>query len=231
MGLLTLPPDSNLQVEPIPGFERAADSAGGFNPAPPLEPKLCAYCWVTEPTRRESNFYELKLLTLREAIPGQWAQTQRASAIEPKARRLLRSVYGNQAYFQGWAEYAAQQAIDAGYLDHSPEPALTFAKEQLRVTMKAVLDVRLHTLQMTDDEALGAMRRGGFEETEESTEELQASKLTSCERPAAFVGWARWLKARADHKAQHGGTAAEFHNGALSRGAVPMSQLVDVLAR
>jgi uncharacterized protein (DUF885 family) len=231
MGLVTLPPDGNLQVEPIPGFERAADSAGGFNPAPPLEPKLCAYYWVTEPTRRESNFYELKLLTLREAIPGQWVQTQRASAIEPKARRLLRSVYGDQAYSQGWGEYAAQQAIDAGYLDHSPELALMLAKEQMRVTMNAVLDVRLHTLQMTDDEALDAMRRGGFEGTEESTEELQAARLTSCERPAAFVGWARWLKARADHEAQHGGTAAEFHNGALKQGAVPMSQLVDVLAR
>jgi uncharacterized protein (DUF885 family) len=231
MGLVTLPAESNLQIAPVPGFVRATDSAGEFNPAPPLEPKLCAYYWVTESKLNGSNFYELKLLTLRQAIPGHWIQTQRASVIEPKARRLLRSVYGGQAYFQGWGEYAAQQAIDAGYLDHSPELALMFSKEQLRVTMNAVLDVRLHTLQMTDEEALDAMRRGGFEGAEESAQELQAAKLTSCERAAAFVGWARWLKARADYKAQRSGTAAEFNNGALKQGAVPMSQLVNVLAR
>jgi uncharacterized protein (DUF885 family) len=231
MGLVTLPADSNLQVGPVPAFERAGDSAGGFNPAPPLESKLCAYYWVTKPNVRGGNFYELQLLTLREAIPGHWVQTQKASAVEPKARRLLRSVYGDQAYVEGWGEYATQQAIDAGYLDHPPELALMLANEQLRVTMNAVLDVRLHTLQMTDEEALDAMRRGGFEGTEESAEELQVAKLTSCQRPAAFVGWARWLKARADFKAQHGGTAAEFDNGALKQGAVPMSQLVSVLTR
>ena len=105
------------------------------------------------------------------------------------------------------------------------------ANEQLRVTMNAILDVRLRTLQMTDEEALDAMRRSGFEGTEEAAEELQAAKLTSCQRPAAFVGWARWLKARADYKSQRGGMAAEFHNGALKQGAVPMSQLVSVLTR
>jgi len=34
---------------------------------------------------------------------------------------------------------------------------------------------------MTDEEAPDAMRRGGFEGTEESAEELQAAKLTSCQ--------------------------------------------------
>ena len=71
---------------------------------------------------------------------------------------------------------------------------------------------------MTDEEAPDAMRRGGFEGTEESAEELQAAKLTSCQRPATFVGWARWLKTRVDYQAQHGGTAAEFHIGELKQG-------------
>jgi uncharacterized protein (DUF885 family) len=230
-GLVTLPASDNLQLAPTPKFARGGNSAGGFNPAPPLEPQLGASYWVTEAKSRGRNFYRLKLRTLREAIPGNWVQMQRASAVEPKSRRLLRSVYGSEAYMAGWGEYATQQAIDAGDLDHSPELALMFAKEQLRVTLNAVLDVRLHTLEMSGEEALDAMRRGGFEEAEESVDELQAAKLTSCQRPAAFVGWANWLKARADYRAQHGGTAAEFHNRALKQGAVPMSQLVSVLAR
>jgi uncharacterized protein (DUF885 family) len=229
-GLVTLPASSNLHIEPAPEFASVDSSGGGFNPAPPLEPQLSAFYWV-EPKLGGRDSYALKLLTLCEGIPGHWVQMQRASTLEPKSRRLLRSIYGSDAYIAGWAEYAAQQAIDAGYLDHSPELALEFAWQQLRVTLNAVLDVRLHTLEMSDEEALDAMRRGAFEGTEEAAEELQAAKLNSCRRPAAFVGWANWLKARADYRAQHGGTAAEFHNRALKPGAVPMSQLVSVLAR
>ena len=143
VGLITLPANGNLQVAPIPAFARAVNSADGFDPAPPLEPQLSAFYWVTEPNHRGGSFYRLKLLTLSEAIPGSWVQMQRASALEPKSRRLLRSFFGNSAYIAGWSEYAAQQAIDAGYLDHSPELALLFAKERLRVTVNAVLDVRL----------------------------------------------------------------------------------------
>ncbi len=241
-GLVTLPANGNLQVTPTPEFERGVYSVGGFNAAPPLEPQLGAFYWVTpipadwpkeriDSKLREYNFYKLKLLTLHEAIPGHWVQMQTAMELASKSRRLLRSIYGSEAYIEGWAQYATQQVIDAGFLDHSPELALTFAKEQLRVAMNAVLDIRLQTLQLTDEEAMDAMQRLAFQEREEAAGKLQRAKLTSCQLPAYFVGWAKWLKARADFQAQRGGSGAEFNNRALKHGAVPLSQLVNVLTR
>jgi uncharacterized protein (DUF885 family) len=238
--LLTLPAGRNLQVAPTPAFLRQFDFASVLQAAPALQPQLGAFYWITpispdwpkeraEAKLREYNFYRLKLLTLRDAIPGRYAQTEAANTVQPESRRLLRTVFGEAAYIQGWAEYSAQAAMTAGFQDNSPEMALTFAKEQLRVIADAVLDVRLHTLNLTDQEALNLLQNGAFEETEEAQARLQRAKLTSCELPGYFVGLANWLKARGEYQAARGGSPGDFHDRALKQGAVPMSSLVAVL--
>jgi len=171
----------------------------------------------------------LKLLTLRDAIPGRYAQTEAANTVQPETRRLLRSVFGEAAYIQGWMEYSTLAAMTAGFEDNSPEMALTFAKEQLRIIADAIVDVRLHTLNLTDQEALSLLRNGAFQEAEEAQAKLQRAKLTSCELPGYFVGAANWLKARGEYQAARGGSPGDFHDRALKQGAVPMSSLVAVL--
>ena len=90
--------------------------------------------------------------------------------------------------------------LDEGFLDHSPEMALTFAKEKLRVIANAILDVRLHMLDMTDQEALDLMEKQTFQEEEEATEKLQRAKLSSCQLPTYFVGWSGWQRVREEYQ-------------------------------
>src|SRR5215475_3079755 len=45
--LLTLPPRSNLAVIDTPEFMRGIYAVGGFNAAPPLQPELGAFYWIT----------------------------------------------------------------------------------------------------------------------------------------------------------------------------------------
>jgi len=145
-------------VIPTPEFMRGVYS-WAFSAAPALEPKLGAFYWVTPipPTGpgsarsklREYNYYKLKLLTIHEAMPGHYVQMEIANNVQPESRRVLRSVFGNGPYIEGWGEYATQTMLDEGFLGRSPEMALTFAKERLRVIANAILDVRLHMLDMT----------------------------------------------------------------------------------
>jgi hypothetical protein len=118
-GLLKLPPRDNLQVIETPVFMRGMYAVGGFNSAPSLEPQLGAFYWITpipkswprervESKLREYNFYKLKLLTIHEAIPGHYVQMENANEVEPRSRRLLRSVFGNGPYIEGWAQYRTQ---------------------------------------------------------------------------------------------------------------------------
>ncbi len=240
--LLTLPPRPNLQVIPTPAFMRGSYPVGGFNAAPALEPQLGAFYWVTpippdwdkervDSKLREYNFYKLKLLTLHEAMPGHYVQLEIANDVQPKTRRLLRSVFGNGAYIEGWGEYSTQAMIEAGFLNHSPELALTFAKEELRVLANTILDVRLQMLGMTDKEALDLMEKQTFQEAEEATAKLQRAKLTSAQLPMYYVGWHAWLKARDDYKQAKGSafSLADFNDRALKEGAVPVPALGSLL--
>lgn len=240
--LLTLPASTNLQVIPTPDFMRGGYPVGGFSPAPPLEPKLGAFYWVTpipgdwpqdkvESKLREYNFFKLKLLTIHEAMPGHYVQMEIANGVEPQSRRVMRSVFGNGPYIEGWAQYSEQTMLDEGFLDHSPELALTFAKEQLRVMANAILDIRLHMLNMTDQEAFDLMEKRTFQEHTEALEKLQRAKLSSCQLPTYYVGFNGWLKMRDDYKKSKGAafSLSEFHDRALKVGAVPLPSLRTLL--
>lgn len=240
--LVTLPAKSNLQVIPTPAFMRGIYSVGGFNPAPPLEPQLGAFYWITpippdwppdrvESKLREYSFYKLKLLTIHEAMPGHYVQMQIANDVQPPPRRLLRSIYGNGPYIEGWAQYAEQMMLDNGFLNHSPEMALTFAKEDLRVIANAILDVRLQMLGMTDQEALDLMEKQTFQEKEEAEAKLQRAKLSSAQLPTYFVGWHGWLRVREEYQKAKGGAynLTTFNDTALKQGAVPLPSLGKLL--
>jgi len=240
--LLTLPSRANLQVIPTPEYMRGAYSVGGFNAAPALEPQLGAFFWVTpippdwpeeraNSKLREYNFYKLKLLTLHEAMPGHYVQMEVANDVQPAGRRLLRSVFGNGPYIEGWAEFATRTMIEQGFLDRSPELALTFAKEELRVLANTILDVRLHMLDMTDQEALDLMEQRTFQEHEEAVEKLQRAKLSSCQLPMYFLGWRGWNQVRNDYRRARGEAfnMSGFNDRALKEGAVPLPVLGGLL--
>jgi len=240
--LLTLPSRANLQVIPTPEFMRGSYPVGGFNAAPALEPQLGAFYWVTpippswpkeraDSKLREYNFYKLKLLTLHEAMPGHYVQMEIANDVQPKGRRLLRSIFGNGPYIEGWGQYATQAMLDEGFLNRSPEMALTFAKEELRVLANTIIDIRLQMLGMTDQEALDLMQKQTFQEVEEATAKLQRAKLTSAQLPMYYVGWRAWVKARDEYKQAKGSAfnLADFNDRALKEGAVPISVLGSLL--
>ena len=236
--LLSLGNTNNLQVIPTPEFERGIYGVGGFDPAPVLEPQLGAFFWITpipadwpaqrvESKLREYNFFNLQLLVLHEAMPGHYVQFEIASTMQPKTRRVLRGVFGNDPYIEGWAQYATQVMLDAGYLNNSPELRLQLLKQELRVDANAILDVRLQTNRMTDEQAMQLMERDTFQEHEEATAKLQRAKLSSVQLPTYFVGWRDWLRVR-DLAQKTQGTNSnlhDFHDRVLREGAVPLPVL------
>jgi uncharacterized protein (DUF885 family) len=241
-GLLKLPPRDNLQVIETPKFMRGIYAVGGFNAAPALEPQLGAFYWITPiPTDwpkervasklREYNFYNLKLLTIHEAMPGHYVQMEYANDVEPRSRRLLRSVFGNGPYIEGWAQYATQMMLDEGLLDNSAELRLTFQKQELRVLANAILDIRLQTNRMTDQEALDLMMLQTFQEKEEATAKLQRAKLSSAQLPMYLLGWRGWIRVREQYKQSKGAAykLSDFNERAIREGAAPLPQIAKLL--
>jgi len=240
--LLTLPPRANLQVIETPEFMRGIYAVGGFNAAPPLEPQLGAFYWVTpipktwpreriDSKLREYNDFGLQELTIHEAMPGHYVQLEYANDVQPLSRRLLRNIFSNTPYVEGWAVYAQQMMQDAGYLGDPAALRLTFYKQILRVLANTILDVRLQTMGMTDQQALDLMIKQTYQESEEATAKLQRAQLSSCQLPTYFAGWRGWLDVRQHYKQRKGAAFSlkEFHERALKESAVPLPVLDKLL--
>jgi uncharacterized protein (DUF885 family) len=240
--LLTLPTHGNLEVTETPEFIRGIYAVGGFNPAPPLEPQLGAFYWITpipknwpadrvQSKLREYNNYGLQELTIHEAMPGHYVQFEYANGVLPESRRLLRSLWSNGAYVEGWAFYAQQMMSDEGYLNNSKELKLTFYKQALRALANTILDVRLQTMGMTDQQALDLMINDTYQEKEEATAKLQRAQLSSCQLPTYYAGWKGWLAARDRYKQAQGSSFSlhTFHDRALRESAVPVPVLQTLL--
>ncbi|MFT3906206.1 MAG: DUF885 domain-containing protein [Steroidobacteraceae bacterium] len=239
--LLTLPDTRNLQVIETPAFMRGIYGVGGFNPAPALEPQLGAFYWITpipaswpaervESKLREYNRFGLEHLTIHEAMPGHYVQMEYAGRVEPPARRVLRNLWGNGPYIEGWAVYTQRMMTDEGYLGGDKGLRLTLYKQLLRSVANTILDIRLQTKGMTEQQALDLMINDTYQEREEAVAKYQRAQLSSCQLDMYFAGYQAWLEVRNHYMERHpGNTLKSFHEAALKESAVPLPTLDTLL--
>jgi uncharacterized protein (DUF885 family) len=240
--IVTLSSRENLKVIPTPEFERGIYSVAGFHSAPPLEPTAEAQYWVTpidpkmpeakaESKLREYNNYALKWLTLHEALPGHYVQAEHADDVQPPTRRVLRNLFGNGPYVEGWAEYGADVMTDAGYLDFSAKFRLVRKKIWMRAVVNTILDIRMQTMNMTDQEALDLMEKYAFQTQAEAEGKLVRAKLSSTQLPTYYLGARQWWELRHKYEAAKGNkfTLEEFHDRALDQGPLPIEFLEKIL--
>jgi uncharacterized protein (DUF885 family) len=240
--IVSLSSRDNLKVIPTPEFERGIFSVAGFHSAPPLEPTAEAQYWVTpidskmpeakaESKLREYNNYTLKWLTIHEALPGHYVQAEHADDVEPPTRRVLRNLFGNGPYVEGWAEYGADVMTQEGYLDFSPKFRIVRLKIWLRAVANTILDIRLQTMNMTDQQALDLMMKDTFQTQAEADGKLVRAKLSSTQLPTYFVGTRQWWSLRKKYQAAKGSsfTLEEFHNRALGQGPLPLEYLEKII--
>jgi uncharacterized protein (DUF885 family) len=240
--IVSLKSRDNLKVIPTPPFMRGIYSVAGFHSAPPLDPNAEAQYWVTpidpktpddkaESKLREYNNWVLKWLTIHEALPGHYVQAEHANEIQPVTRRLIRGLYSNGAYVEGWAEYIAQVMMQQGFANSDPRYRLSYLKVWLRAVGNTVLDIRMQTMNMTDDQAMSFMLNDAFQTRAEAEGKLQRAKLSSTQLPTYYVGTSEWWRLRRAYETAKGKdfTLADFHDRALDQGALPVPWLGNIL--
>lgn len=240
--IVSLKSRDNLKVIPTPLFMRGIYSVAGFHGAPPLDPNAEAQYWVTpidsktpedkaESKLREYNNLVLKWLTIHEALPGHYVQAEHANEIQPVTRRLVRSLYGNGAYVEGWAEYGAQVMMQQGFDNNDPRYRISYLKVWLRAVGNTILDVRMQTMNMTDDQAMSFMMNDAFQTRAEAEGKLRRAKLSSTQLPTYYVGTSEWWRLRRAYEAAKGKdfTLIDFHDRALDQGALPVPWLGNIL--
>ena len=133
---------------------------------------------------REMNARQLQLLTIHEGVPGHYLQMAYANHGSSVAREVFRS----GLFAEGWAVYVTQVMLDRGYAGDDDALWLVHWKFYLRVVVNAILDVRIHTLGMTSDEAIALMVDGAFQERAEALAKDERARLTATQLSTYFLG-------------------------------------------
>ena len=234
--ILSLVDFSNLRVIPTPLFMRGIYGVAGAVFAPALEPALSTFYWVTpispewvaeraESKMREYNRYKFLQISIHEAMPGHAVQGEYANRVTPDWRRLLRVIYGNTPYIEGWAVYTEHMMEASGV--NAGDPAkmhLNALKGMLRIYTNAILDVKLHTMGMPGDSAVAMMMRDGFQERPEAEAKLQRAQLDYVQLMTYMAGVEEWTNLRGDVEKKEGAgfNQCRYHDRVLLYGPVPV---------
>jgi uncharacterized protein (DUF885 family) len=173
----------------------------------------------------------LQYLTMHEALPGHYTQFEHANDLQPSSRRVLRALLGNGAYIEGWGEYGVKEMEDAGYANHDPRFVLMVEKIRLRVIANAILDIRMQSRNMTDQEALDLMEHKAFQTEAEAQGKLTRAKLTAGQLITYYVGFHQWIDLRDRLQKTEGSNFSlkRFNDLALDEGPLPIPILEPLL--
>src|SRR5688500_14632053 len=149
-----------LQIIWTPPFLRAFGGAMLIPPGP-LDKGLDSFFAITPPPDswsdeqvesmlRANNSRALRVLTIHEAVPGHSLQL----AWSNRCDSLARAVVGSGVVAEGWAVYVTQVMMDVGYGADDPALMLAHWKYFLRAATNTLMDIRIHTGTMTEDEAM-----------------------------------------------------------------------------
>lgn len=220
-------PDAPLKIIVLPEFQRGVAIAYCDSPGA-LEPRGETYFAVSPtPTdwseeRRESFFreyndYMLHDLAIHEAMPGHYLQLAHANAF--RAPTLVRAVFASGTFIEGWAVYAERVMADAGF--GGPEVKMQQLKMRLRAIINAILDNRVHTAGMSEQQALALMMERGFQEEGEAVGKWRRACQSSTQLSTYFVGAAEHddMRAAAERKAGAAFDLKRYHDQVLSLGS------------
>ena len=235
--------DDPIELIPMPEIDRGVavaycDSPGPLEPAP--LPTFIAVSptpadWTPERVAsfyREYNRHMVHNLMVHEAMPGHYLQLQhsrRFTGSDTAIRAALRS----GSFTEGWAVYAERIMAEQEYPGEGDPRALRMQqlKMQLRSTINAILDARIHAHGMTEAEAMALMTGRGFQEEGEAAGKWRRAQLTSAQLSTYYVGYCEISDLAADLRAADPGlTDQQVHDRMLAHGSPPVRLLRTLIA-
>jgi len=228
--LVSLPDPGAVIVAETPRFYRWT-FASMWTPGP-FEPRaIQSYYYVTDvdqawpPARqkehlRDFNFGALWSISMHEVYPGHFLHYQHLRRIESKLRKSI--LFASASFVEGWAHYAEQMVIDAGFRRGDPSVRLGQLAESLIRLCRVVVGIRLHAEDLSVEQGMRFFRDEAFLEEGSARREAERGAFD----PSYVVyslGKLMLLKLREDCRAAQGGgfSLRAFHDTLLSNGHMP----------
>ncbi|PYK54378.1 MAG: DUF885 domain-containing protein [Verrucomicrobia bacterium] len=230
-------PNTPLDVIAMPEFKRGVAIAYCESPGP-LEKSGRTFFAVSPTPKdwskerkesffREYNNYEIRDLTVHEAMPGHYLQL--AHANEFSAPTLVRAIFRSGTFIEGWAVYCEQMMAEQGY--GGPEVKMQQLKMRLRAIANAILDQSIHAGNMTEKEAMDLMIKETFQQEGEAVAKWKRARLTSAQLSTYFVGATEHLDLRAAEEKKLGNDfeLKKYNDQVISYGSPPVKYVKELM--
>lgn len=223
---VALPNPDRLEIQPAPPFY--AIQGAFLDPPGPYEPDLPSFYYVSlldkftdaqaEDLLRDDNFHAIPIVTIHEAYPGHYVQLE----VMNRTPAIVRKVFWNGPFVEGWAHYAEQVVFEEGFGD--PAMRLFQLKMATRAELNAILDIELHMGKITPAQAVEMLIQEGFQERTTAEKKVERASLTSGQLSTYFLGKYEILRLRDDYRRAQGNRfrLREFHDRLLALGAPPV---------
>ncbi|HXW76341.1 MAG TPA: DUF885 family protein, partial [Candidatus Eremiobacteraceae bacterium] len=236
--VVVLPSPDTLVVAPTPAF-MAGFAGAGLNPAGPFEPLAPSYYYIDRipdsltsaqvtSYLRDHNDYEMQILSTHEAVPGHYVQFRYNDLIPS----LVRRIWTNGSFVEGWAVYTEGMVEDAGYGGGDPRLRLFQLKWRLREYSNAIIDAEFHTGSLSESQCTSFLMNDAFQERSQAETKWHRLELSHDQLSSYFVGYFAIEQARDAYQQAQGShySLAAFNARLLAIGSVEprfITQLID----
>jgi uncharacterized protein (DUF885 family) len=224
--LVTVPTEP-IKIIVMPEFQRGV-AVAYCDPPGPLEKNGETFFSISptpadwSPARvesffREYNNYMLENLAIHEGVPGHYLQLAHSNMFH--APTMVRAVFFSGTFVEGWATYAEQLMVEEGF--GGPELKMQQLKMRLRLIINAIIDQKIHTAGMTQQEAMDLMMREGFQEEGEAAGKWRRACLTSTQLSTYYVGNIELNNLRRAYEESKGGNVdlKTMHDAMIAHGS------------
>ncbi len=230
--LVSLPSGEPVVVAPTPDFFRWS-TASMWTPGPfeTRPARACYYVtdvdrsWPEERQRehlRDFNFGTLWCISMHEVYPGHFLQYQHLRGVESKVRKSI--FFAPATFVEGWAHYAEEMMIEAGFGRKDPFIRLGQLQESLIRLVRFVVSIRLHTEDLSVEQGVRLFRERAFLEETNARREAERGAFDPTYLVYS-VGKLMLQKLRHDVEAQQGDSFSlrNFHDTLLKQGGAPFA--------
>jgi uncharacterized protein (DUF885 family) len=236
--LLYMDPTKPLKVRKEPGYMAGVAGASMSSPGP-YETKGTAYYnvgtldgWSPEKAEsylREYNKYVLQILNIHEAIPGHYVQLMYSN----KSPSIIKSIFQNNTMIEGWAVYSELLMLENGYGNNEDEMWLLYYKWNLRSTCNSILDISVHTKNMSKEDALDLLVNQAFQQKTEAEGKWHRVQVTNVQLDCYFTGFKEITDLREAYKKKLGTayTVKKFNEKFLSYGSAPVKYIREMMLK
>jgi len=193
--IMTLPDPLTLVIEQAPAYF-VGQSVGGVYPAGPYSPEAKTILFLPVPPRaataeeREAFFRDFnrpfsRMIVPHELIPGHYVQLKYAARNPHK----VRAMFPDPVYVEGWGTFCERLLLDQGW--GGALPRLAHLKKQLENIARTIVDIRVHTGDMSREEMVRFVKEEALQGDQLADNMWRRTLTSSPQITTYYLGYAK----------------------------------------